>query len=95
MDVRDVQVSDKDGYRFRSNTIKANSKIVKERIWTLDSHFANKIVKERMWINPVTSKIVIQPLELDPDAQLHEERVIPVRKEAVFGSRVLQEKCPR
>ena len=47
MDVSDVQVSHKDGYSSRSNTITANSKIVKERIW----------------INPVTSKIVIQPLD--------------------------------
>ena len=42
------------------HTIKANSKIAKERIW----------------INPVTSKITKQPLESDNDAQLHEERVI-------------------
>ena len=46
MDVSDVQVSEKDGFWSRSNTIKVNSKIVKERIWTLDSHFANKIVTE-------------------------------------------------
>ena len=32
-----MQVSDRDGYTSRSNAIKANSKIVKERIWTLDS----------------------------------------------------------
>ena len=43
MDVSDVQVSDKDGYKSRSNTIKANNKIVKERIWTLNP---NKIVTE-------------------------------------------------
>ena len=41
------------------------------------------------------SKIVLQPLEPDTDAQLHKERVISVRKEAEFASRVLQEKCPR
>ena len=45
MDVSDVQVSEKDGLWSRSNTIKSNSNIVRERIWTLDSHFANKIVK--------------------------------------------------
>ena len=28
-----IQVYDEDGYPFRSTTIKANSKIVKERIW--------------------------------------------------------------
>ena len=32
MEVSDVQVSDKDGCRSRSNTTTANSKIVKERI---------------------------------------------------------------
>ena len=48
MGVSDVQVSDKDGFKCRSNTIKAKSKIVKERIWTLDSHFANKIVTEQI-----------------------------------------------
>ena len=48
------------------HTIKANSKIAKERIW----------------INPVTSKIVVQPSESDADAQLHEERVITVRNAA-------------
>ena len=47
MDVSDVQVSDKDCFKSRSNTIKANNKIVKERIWTLDSHLANKIVTEQ------------------------------------------------
>jgi len=32
MNVSDMQVSDEDGYLSRSKTIKANSKIVKERI---------------------------------------------------------------
>ena len=86
MDVSDVQVSDKDGKRFRSNMIKANSKIVKERIWTLDSQFANKIATEQIWIISVTSKIELQLLEVDTDAQLHRERVISVRKEAEFAS---------
>ena len=76
MDKSDVQVSDKDGYKSRSNTVKASSKIVKERIWKLDSRFA--------------SRIVFQPLEMDTDAQLHRERVISVRKEAEFTSRVLR-----
>ena len=31
----------------------------------------SKIVKERIWINPVTNKIVIQPLEPYTDAQSH------------------------
>ena len=66
MDVSGEQVSDKDGCRFRSNTIKANSKIVKERIWALDSRFA--------------SKIELQPLDTGTDAQLHKERMISVRK---------------
>ena len=60
-----------------------------------DSQFANKIVKERIWINPVTSKIMEQPLESDSDAQLHKERVITVRKAAEFASRVLHKECPR
>ena len=34
-------------------------------------------------------------MEIDTDAQLHKERVISVRKEAEFLSRVLQERCPR
>ena len=75
MDVSHVQLFDKDGYKSRSNTIKANSKIVKQRIWTLDSRFA--------------SKIELHALEPDTDAQ-HEERVISVRKETEFVSRVLQ-----
>ena len=62
---------DKDGCGSRSNTIKANSESVKERIWTLDSHFANKNVTEQIWIISVTSKIVLQPLELDTDGELH------------------------
>ena len=55
----------------------------------------NKIVNERIWINPVTSKIVKQPLEADNDAQLHIERVITMREAAEFASRVLHKKCPR
>ena len=35
MDVSDVQVSDDEGYLSRSMTINVNSKIVKERIWTM------------------------------------------------------------
>ena len=50
---------------------------------------------EQIWIISVTSKIELQPLERDTDAQLHKERVISVREEAEFASRVLQEKCPR
>ena len=34
MDVSDVKAIDEDGFLSRNNTIKANSKIVKERIWT-------------------------------------------------------------
>ena len=81
MDVSDVQVSDKDGYTSRSNAVKANSKIVKERIWTLDSRFA--------------SKIELHPLEPDANAQFREGRVISARKEAEFVSRVLQERSLR
>ena len=47
-----------------------------------DSQFANTTVTEQILIISVTSKIVIQPLEPDTDAQLHMERVISVRKEA-------------
>ena len=42
MNVSDMQVPDEDDRhdeRSRSKTIKANSKIVKERIWTLDPPF--------------------------------------------------------
>ena len=49
MDVSDVQVSDKDGHLYPSMAIKAISKIVKERIWTIILQFANKIAKERIW----------------------------------------------
>merc|ERR1711916_348573 len=59
MDVSDVKVSDEDGYLSRSMTIKAN----------------NKIVKERIWINRVASEIVFQPLHPDTGAPLHEERL--------------------
>ena len=93
MNVSDMQVPDEDDRhdeQSRSNTIKANSKTVKER-----SPANSKIVKERMWNNPVTSKIVLRPLEPDTDAQLHEESVLTVRKAAKLASRVLQEKCPR
>ena len=51
MNVSDTQVSDEDGYMSRKLTITANSKIVNVRIW----------------INPVISKIVIQPLHSDTD----------------------------
>ena len=43
----------------------------------------SKIVKERIRINPVTSKIMVQPLESDTDAHLHEESVITVREAAL------------
>ena len=55
----------------------------------------NKIVTEQIWINLVTSKIMVQPLDTDSDAQLHKERVITVGKAAKLASRVLQEKCKR
>ena len=46
MDVSDVQVSDKDGYRFRSKTINANNKIVKGRIWiTVKLTLQNRVAK--------------------------------------------------
>ena len=65
-----------------------------------DSQFSvspanKKIVNQRIWINPVTSKIMKQPLEADNDAQLHIARVITVRKAAEFASRVLHKKYPR
>ena len=65
MDLSDVKVTDEDGFLSRNNTIKANNKIVKERIWT----------------GLVTSKIETQPLGTDTDAQLHDERIITVREE--------------
>ena len=65
----------------------------------LDAHFPvspanSKIVTEQIWINQVTSKIVLQPLESDTDAQLYKERVVSVRKAAEFASRVLSESVP-
>ena len=60
---------------FAAIRSKRTAMMVEERIWTFDSQFA--------------SKIVLQPLEPDTDAQLHKERVISVRKEAEFVSRVL------
>ena len=83
MNVSDMQVPDEDDRhdeQSRNKTVKANSKIVKERIWTLVSCFANKIVTEQIWIISVTSKIALQPLDTDTDAHLHEENVISVRK---------------
>ena len=65
MDLSDVKVTDEDGFLSRNNTIKANNKIVKERIWT----------------GLVTSKIETQLLGTDTDAQLHDERIITVREE--------------
>ena len=61
----DVKVADEDDFLSRNNTIKANNKIVKERIWT----------------GLVTSKIMKQALKTDTDAQLHDERIITVREE--------------
>ena len=68
--------ADEDGYLSRNMTIRAN----------LDTQFLvspanNKIVKERSWINPITSKIMKQPLEPDTDAQLYDERIVAVRQE--------------
>ena len=78
-DVSEVEASDEDGHLIRNMTIKANSKIVKERIW----------------INLVINETTFQSLEQDTDAHLHEERVISVRKEAEFAHQVLPARCPR
>ena len=43
VDVSDMQVPDEDDrHADLHNTMKANNKIVKERIWTLDSRFATE-----------------------------------------------------
>ena len=55
---------------------------------------ANKIVTEQVWINPVTSKFMAQPLDTDTDAQLHEESVMSMRKQAEFASRVPHQNIP-
>ena len=58
MIVSDKQVpdeNDRHDEQCRSKTIKAN----------------NKIVKERIWMNPVTSKIEFQPLDTDTHAHSH------------------------
>ena len=91
----DVQISERDGYTSRSKTIKAhNNKIVKKRIRTriTVSPANSKLVKEQIWINPVTSKIVLQPLEPDTDAHLHEEVSCQCEYKPKLASRVLQEK---
>ena len=72
MNVSDMQAPDEDDRhdeQSRNNTIKAN----------------NKIVNERIWIISVTSKIMMQPLDADTDARLHEESVISVRIQAEIG----------
>ena len=46
MDISDGQVSDKDGYKSRSNTVKARSKIAKERIWK-EAEFASRVLQEK------------------------------------------------
>ena len=46
MNVSDVKVTDEDGYLSRSKTIKANNKIVKERIWiTVKLTIQNRVAK--------------------------------------------------
>ena len=46
MNVSDVKVTDKDGYLSRSKTIKANNKIVKERIWiTVKLTLQNRVAR--------------------------------------------------
>ena len=64
MDLNVVKVTDEDDFLSSNNTIKAN----------------NKIVKERIWIGLVTSKIGTRPLGADADAQLHGGRFITVRE---------------
>ena len=77
MDVSDVKAIDEDGFLFRNNTIKANNKIVKERIWT----------------GSVTSMFETQPLDTDTGAQLHEERFITVREEPSLHVELHQRRC--
>ena len=55
---------------------------------------ANKIVKERVWTGLVTSKSMAQPLDTDTVAQLHEESVISMRKQAEVASRVHEQHPP-
>ena len=95
MNVSDMQVPDEDDRHDDSQQNGQSKQQDRERA-NLDARFplANKTGKERIWINPVTSKIEFQLLDTDTDAQLHEECVISVRKEAEFASRVLQERCP-
>ena len=81
MDVSDMQVSDK---RWLSVSQQYDQREQQGR------DRANSNDESRF-----ASKIVLQPLELDTDAQLHKVRVISVRQEAEFAARVLKEKCPR
>ena len=41
----------------------------------------NKIMKERIWMNRVASEIVFRPLHPDTGAPSHDERVVAVREE--------------
>ena len=71
----------------RSDTIKANSKIVKERIWTLNSPFRQQTARSCL----VTSKIIVQPLDTDTDAHF-------ARRECDFSakrSRICISSCTR
>ena len=61
----DLKVTDESDFLSRSMMIKTK----------------NIIMKERIWNGSVTSKIETQPLDTDTDAQLHDERIIPVREE--------------
>ena len=66
MDVSDVKALDEDGYLSRSITIKANSKIVKEQIWT----------------NRFAIKMESHPLDSDTDPRCKRSVCFSVRKEA-------------
>ena len=90
MNVSDMQVPDEDDHfagqpppHDRSDQARSRKSEFGRSIPVSPAN--SKIVIERIWINPVTSKIMVQPLESDTDAQLHEERVISVRKRAEIG----------
>ena len=81
--VSDLQVQDEDDRhdeQSRSKTIKAN----------------NKIVIERIWIKPVTSKIVVQPSESDTDAPAAQGACdYSEKSREICISISTRERCPR
>ena len=87
MNVSDMQVPDEDDRHEEQSQRHDQSEEQDRERANLDAQFSvsaanSKIVTEQICVNPVSSKIVIQPLEPDTDAQLHEESVVSQRIQA-------------